>query len=127
MYCTIVLDTKSLITIHGKIIFKNLTEFLKDVDVFVSLEDVSRQDFPSQTIAIKKLSGIDIAPGNNSCINYVLEGAVKHKDRTYIVSAHVDVNKDGVINVGDHINTGSYIIDSYSKLNYVTIEVTKVI
>ncbi len=43
-----------------------------------------------------------------------------------MVSAHVDVNRDGIINVEDHINTGSYVIDPYSKSNYVTIEIMKV-
>ena len=121
------MDINSLMTINGKILFKNLRVSLEDVNVIVSLEDVSRQDFPSQIIAIKKLTGIDIPSNSNNYINFILKGSIKCKDGTYIVSAHVDVNKDGVINVGDYINTGSHMIDPFSNSNYVTIEVTKVI
>ena len=67
--------TKS-IQINGKILIRNLKDYLKNIDIYVNLEDVTYQDTSSKIIKTVKLSNVDLEPGNERFLDFSLNGYI---------------------------------------------------
>jgi len=84
----------------------------QDVTVHVRLLDVSCVDAPSETVAAETLHGVSLDGREvkaSSAFALVAEVAT---DRSYTLTAHVDVNGTGKVECGDYLTTESVPVKS---------------
>jgi uncharacterized lipoprotein YbaY len=79
----------------------------------VRLEDVSRQDAPSTTISEQVIRNVEISKKDLSAAKFPeLEFALRtgpcDSKKMYVITAHVDVDRDGRISLGDYVTQAYY-------------------
>ena|SRR5215216_3873429 len=118
--------SKSVPLIIGKILFSGDVEPFTDAVVYVRLEDASRLDAPSKLVAQQVLERVSYRPGCNTGLEFTIYGDPPEKRSGYIVRAHVDVDKDGEVSIGDYVTEETYPVLASSHPDYVTLNVRKV-
>lgn len=121
------MDKSNQTVICGKIIFENLIESLRNVNLIITVEDASKQDVSSTIVTTVRADGIDFTPDQNDHKEFSLALLIEDNRCTYILNVHIDTNRDGMINAGDYINTGSHTINSDINPNHLDIIVKKVV
>lgn len=79
--------------------------------VRVSLLDVTFTDRAATVVAEQRISAREIEAGRGS-VRFEL-GAILDSRRRYSVSAHADLDGDGVVSAGDQISTESYPVGTF--------------
>ena|SRR5215212_444384 len=98
------------VVVSGEVSFApGATPFSK-ATAYISLLDVSRQDAPSKTIAKQVIKNVKFSAGEK--IKFSLSGEIDDPRGMYIVSAHIDVDGDSEVSVGDYITTGYYPVST---------------
>jgi uncharacterized lipoprotein YbaY len=80
--------------------------------IHLKIEDASRADAPSITVADKELKDIAIG-GESPPINFSIQFKPE-RQKQYELFVHIDVDGDGKISIGDYINMISYPISSFA-------------
>jgi uncharacterized lipoprotein YbaY len=112
--------------LDGYIIFDKNARSFPNATVYVRLRDVSLLDSPSKVISQTEIRHVKHSKNKSTKVKFSLHGEVKDKRRTYSVSAHVDVDHDGEIGLGDFINTKSYPVLTFGHQNRIYIHVKEV-
>ena len=116
--------------ITGKVIFDKISKPFKNGTVYVRLEDVSKQDAQSATISEQvirnvKISNEDLSAGKFPEFEFALRIGQWEGKKMYVITAHVDVDGDGRISLGDYITQAYYSIHDISKS--INVHVTEVV
>lgn len=104
-------------TIRGNIIIDNVTKSFRNATVYIYLEDISYQDAPAELIRDKVIKGISHINKIDN-ISFSINGNVPNFNGKYAVRVDIDTNNDGVIGVGDLINTNLNMISPKLGLGY---------
>ena len=116
--------TESQLT--GDVVFEGARAF-RDARVRVTLEDVSRADAASTTVAEVVLDGISYDPDDGGALAFSLPGVLPDDRASYTVRVHVDVDRDGVVSRGDYITMESFPVLTHGHPQRVTVRVREVV
>ena len=116
--------------ITGKIVFDKISKSFKNATVYVRLEDVSRQDAPStviseQVIRNVEISEKDLSTGRLPELEFALSIELCDSKKMYVITAHVDVDRDGRISLGDYITQVYYPVRDI--LAFIKVHVREVV
>ena len=116
--------------ITGKVIFDKISKPFNNVMVFVRIEDVGRQDAQStviseQVIRNVNISNEDLSAGKYPEFDFALRTGQWDSKKMYTITAHVDVDGDGRISLGDYITQAYYPIRDI--LTSIKVHVTEVV
>ena len=116
------------VEVSGKIVFDDVAKPFRNATLYVSLEDISKQNASSETIAsqtIRKVSvtGKEWETRRYKQIDFVLRGKILDNRGMYVVSAHVDVDGDGRMSIGDYITQEYYPVLTRGNPKYVVVHV----
>ncbi len=97
---------------RGHVRFEPGTPGFEGADLRLQLEDVSRADAASRVVARLIVPGVTRSEGADNPIAFSLRSdAELQKAGSYVIRAHVDVDRSGGVNRGDFVSTQSYPID----------------
>ena len=112
--------------VSGEIILGEEVQPFSSGTVYVRLEDVSRVDALSKTVAEQVLHNVSHQAGHRSQLSIELRGTTLDEQASYAVRVHVDVDGDGQVSRGDYINIESYPVLTFGYPNRVTVRVREV-
>lgn len=117
--------------VTGKIIFDNISKPFKNAILTVKLDDVSKQDAPSETIAEQTIKNLDITEKEVKTkeypqIDFTLHGSISNSKGLYIVSVLLDVDRDGRMGVGDYITMEFYPVLTRGNPKFVKVHVKEI-
>src|SRR5262249_40432085 len=92
--------------VSGDIFLGPGTRPLASTTIYIRLEEVSRADAHSRTVAEKVLHGVSLE--ENSAFPFELHAEIVGPESHLNVRVHVDVDGDGQVSSGDYITTESY-------------------
>ena len=101
------------VVVTGAVLFGPDAVPFSDATAYISLLDVSRQDAPSSMITRRVIRNVKYAAGEQ--IDFSLTGKIDDPRGMYVVSAHIDVDGDGEVSVGDYITTGHFPVSTQGK------------
>lgn len=110
--------------ITGTILFSDDVVPFSGATAHVHLLDVSRMDAPHETIAEQQIK--DIKYPSDERIGFSLKGRIKDERGMYIVSAHIDIDGDGQISIGDYITTSYYEVATVGNTTDLNVKVYRV-
>jgi uncharacterized lipoprotein YbaY len=110
-------NKQPITTIRGNIIIDNVTKPFRNATVYIYLEDISYQDAPAKLIRDNVIKGIRHINETDK-ISFSINGSVPNFNGKYAVRVDIDTNNDGVIGVGDLINTKLNMISPKLGLGY---------
>jgi uncharacterized lipoprotein YbaY len=93
------------VLVSGEILFDQKARAFSGATIYVRLQDVSRADAPSKTIAEQVIRDVS---SSKAALKFSIRGKIENEQASYIVSVHVDVDGDKEISVGDYITMESY-------------------
>jgi hypothetical protein len=92
----------------------------------IMVEDVSRQNAASISIAEQIIDGVSYDPSSGAPLPFELDGVVPDNRANYAVRVHVDVDGDGDVSRGDFITMESYPVLTHGHPERVTVRVREV-
>src|SRR5919106_2781207 len=113
----------NLLSVTGEILFDKDIEPFFGATAYVRLQDVSMSDAPSKTISEQILKNVGHDPNNPKHIAFSLYPENYDPMGRYVVSIHIDINGNGVLDLGDLINMESYPVLTHGYPNRVSVEV----
>jgi uncharacterized lipoprotein YbaY len=117
-------DTEDkMVLASGEIVFDEGEAPFEGATVYVRLEDVSRADAASTVVAEQTLRGIASSQGP---VLFRLTGEPLDPQASYTVSAHVDVDGDGMVSAGDYLTMESYPVSAQSVGEELTVRVRRI-
>ncbi len=97
---------------RGRVRFEPGTPGFESADLRLQIEDVSRADAGSRVVARLIVPGLSRSEGADNPIDFALRtDAELQKGASYVMRAHVDVDRSGGVSRGDFVSTQSYPID----------------
>jgi hypothetical protein len=112
-------------TLTGEIVFAGDRPFA-DASARVTLEDVSRVDAASSTIAEQVIAGVSFDPTVGGAIPFALSAEIPDEGGSYVVRVHVDVDGDGQVSPGDYLSMESFPVLTHGKPDRITVPVREV-
>lgn len=112
------------IVVTGTISFGADAVPFSNATAYISLLDVSMQDVPSKTVAKQVIKDIQYPP--HESIKFSLKGTIEDERGMYVISAHIDVDGDGQVSVGDYITTGYYEVAAVKNTTGLNVKVYRV-
>jgi len=112
--------------VSGEVRFGEGNEAFSEATAYVRLEDVSRADAPSRTIAEQVIRHVSYQPGQSGKLVFDLTGPAPDEHARYTVSAHIDVDKDGQVGHGDYISMESNPVLTHGYPRVVIVLLRKV-
>jgi uncharacterized lipoprotein YbaY len=116
----------SELLVSGEIILGEEVQSFSSATIYVRLEDVSRVDALSKTVAEQVLHNVSHQAGHQSQLAINLRGTTPDERASYAVYVHVDVDGDGKVSRGDYISMESYPVLTFGYPNRVTVRVREV-
>lgn len=98
-----------MLLVKGTIVFEEDVTLPAGATAEVRVEEVSRADAAATVIAREVVRDLG-AGGERRAVPFSIHGAALDPRRRYTVRAHVDVDGDGEVGVGDFVSTVSYPI-----------------
>ena len=92
----------------------------------IMVEDVSRLNAASISIAEKIIDGVSYDPTDGASLAFSLHGEVPDDRANYAVRVHIDVDRDGRVSRGDYITMESYPVLTQGHPERVTVRVREV-
>ncbi|MBP2029397.1 putative lipoprotein YbaY [Methanohalophilus levihalophilus] len=91
--------------LNGFVTFESIESPFENASIRITLEDVSLADVSSVLIAETTLEDISLDGTSDLSIPFELNYGDLQEGQTYSLSAHVDVDGDGVFSSGDYLTT----------------------
>ena len=88
--------------------------------------DVSRADAAASTVSEYRISSLPAGTNTSYKINFELTADVVDSRGSYILAAHVDLDGDGKVSIGDYITKESFPISVQSPSAYYAVRVRRV-
>lgn len=117
--------------VTGKIVFERVSKPFENATAYIKLEDISKMDAPSKVITRQIIRNVNIT--HDECvakkfkeIEFSLRCEIKDTRGMYVVNAHIDVDGDGKVSVGDYITTAYYPVLTRGFPNNVDIVLKEV-
>lgn len=101
-------------------------ESFSDATVRVRLEDVTNVGAPSVTVSEQVIHAVSHQAGSRQQLPFVLSGQASNPRARYNVRAHIDVDGDGLVSVGDYVSTQSHPVTLQNPAGLVTVRVSRV-
>ncbi len=119
------------VVVSGKIVFDGVAKPFANATVYVRLEDVSKMDVPSQTLAEQVIGNVGVAEdewraGVVREVEFSLAAEISDLRGMYVVQVHVDVDGDGRVGVGDFITQEYYPVVTQGNPRFVVVHVKEV-
>jgi uncharacterized lipoprotein YbaY len=100
------------VLIEGDIEFDALASQVVGATTYVRVEDVSRADAPSNFLAEQVIQDVTLRGPGRPTVPFSLQTSINDPNGQYVISVHVDVNGNGVVEPGDYLTTQSYPIST---------------
>ncbi|MFY9556962.1 MAG: YbaY family lipoprotein [Blastocatellia bacterium] len=117
-------NDQALVT--GEIFVDKQADSFSGATVHVRLEDTSYSDAPSKAAAQQTIRNVSHKKGSETRLEFALRGKRPDEKASCFVSAHVDVNNDGEVSVGDYITMESYPVLTSGYPDHVRVRVQEV-
>ena len=98
-------------SISGTIEFQKVWEPVRNVTVYVRVQDTGSADAVALTVAEQVLRGVDIIPGAPP-IPFTVQGIPENARTRYTVRVHADADGNGAVSRGDYVSTQSYPVQT---------------
>lgn len=112
--------------VHGMLILGQEIASFSGATLHVYLEDVSRVDAPSATLAEVSIPNLRHQAGRESRVDFALQGGPVDTAAHYSVRAHVDLANNGRLDPGDLVTVESYPVLTFGHPDRVTLRVKKI-
>jgi hypothetical protein len=118
--------------VTGKVVFENVSRPFEKATLYVKLEDVSRQDALSVIVSEQVIKNVEITreeveTGRYRQIDFILRGSIKDSKGMYIISALLDVDRDGRMGIGDYITQEYYPVLTHGNPRFAVVHVKEII
>jgi len=110
--------------LHGTLSFPNEENEIKNVTVYVSVEDISKQDASSEILCKKIFENVDIS--TKEVFPFSLKVPVSDNKAHLVVRAHVDTDNDGEVSKGDYITTAMFSVITRGHSDIIDVKLEKV-
>jgi uncharacterized lipoprotein YbaY len=117
---------KMIPLVKGEITFETDIQPFSGATIYIRLEDITFTDAASKVIAEYVEQNVSFNPKTNNIIPFTIVGQAPDLQANYVVSVHIDIDKDGEVSSGDFLNTQSYPVITYGYPNQVSIIVHQV-
>ncbi len=111
--------------LSGKLFLPDDVSDIKNTTIFVSVEDISKQDISSETICKKTYRNVTFSKFEH-VFPFSLDVPITDEKLHLIVKIHVDVDEDGQLSVGDYITTGMFSVLTRGYSDVVDIKLEKI-
>lgn len=112
--------------VHCVVVLDKATPSFSAATLLVRVDDVSRADSASITVAEAWLKPLAHLSGAESVWQVSLYGALPEPRKLYSIWAHLDIDLDGKISSGDYITTQSYPVLTFDHPREVIVQLTRV-
>lgn len=110
----------------GSIVFGADFKPFAGATVYVRLEDVSRINASSIVVAQTVLPDVRAEGRIPGQIEFTIEAPPLDSRATYVVRAHVDVDADGQVGIGDYVSTISHPVKAASGATTLLIPMKRI-
>jgi uncharacterized lipoprotein YbaY len=114
------------VLVKGLIYFEGGVIEVGGASVYVRLLDVSRADAASSTIAEYRITHLPAGTKTSETISFEIEAEVPDPRASLILAAHLDMNRDGEISIGDYITMESFPVSPKALSNKYTIKLRRI-
>jgi uncharacterized lipoprotein YbaY len=114
------------VLIEGDIEFEDLASQVAGATIYVRLEDVSLADAPSIRLAEQVIRDVTLRGPGRVTVPFSVQGSINDPNGQYVISVHVDLNGNGLVEPGDYITTESYPIPTPGETTRMLVTVRRV-
>jgi uncharacterized lipoprotein YbaY len=114
------------VLVEGDIEFEDLASQVLGATIYVRVEDVSRADAPSLCLSEQVIQDVTLTEPGRPMVPFSIQASINDPHGQYVVSAHVDLNGNGVVESGDYVTTQSYPIPTSGGTGRMLITVRRV-
>lgn len=115
-----------MIVIRGKLSFEGGIVNLGGAAVYVRLIDVSQTDAAARTVAEYKIISLPTGIDTRQEVSFELSVDRLMRGRSYTLAAHVDVDGDGKVSIGDYITMESVPVREENIASRYIVRVRKI-
>lgn len=112
--------------VRGAISFSGAVTDISGAAVFVRLIDVSRADAEASTISEFRVLSLPRGTDTSKKIPFEFDFVITDLKASYVITAHVDVDRDGEVSVGDYITMQSIPFRAGSLSTFYDVEVRRI-
>jgi len=112
--------------IRGELSFEGGVANLGGAAVTVRLLDVSQVDAAERTVAEYRILSHPAGADTSHKITFEIASDRISKGQSYTLAAHVDVDRDGKVSIGDYITMESFPVSAESLSSHYVVRVRKV-
>ena len=112
--------------VHGQIQFACGAASFSGATLYIRLLDVSNADAASAVVAEQIVPDVRCVAGSTTTLPFALRAPNIDRQAHYTISAHCDLDADGVISVGDLITMQSYPVLTFGFPDHVIIDLRAV-
>ena len=116
----------SYVLIHGKIVFQGDLIDISGASVKIEIHDVSRADAKSVTVSTFQIDKLPMHSSTANSIPFEMSVDFIPRRADYSIWAHIDVDGDDQISIGDFITMQSYPIKTQRVNEPFTVSVRQV-
>ena len=114
------------VSVQCELVFEDEAACFSGATVTVRLEDVSRADAPARLVAEEMLLGVSHQPGSRAGPIVELRAPTVDDRASYAVRAHVDVDQDGQVSLGDYVSVENYPVLTFGYPDRVTVRLREI-
>ena len=112
--------------IRGKIVFQGDLKDISGASVSVRIQDVSRADGPSVTISEYRIEKLPVGTNTRTSVPFEITMDIIPTRAYCTIWAHIDVDGDDQVSIGDYITMESFPVTAASSANFVVVRVRQV-
>lgn len=112
--------------IRGELSFEGGVVSLGGAAVYVRLIDVSHADAAARTVAEYKILLLPAGADTSHKLTFELASDRVSKGRSYTLAAHVDLDGDGKMTIGDYITMESFPVSGENLSSYYVLRVRRI-
>lgn len=109
----------------GEVVFGEGDDPFAGATAYIRVEEVSRADAPSQTVAEQVVRDVSHREGAVERLPFEMRGIPVIEQAHYTVSVHLDVDRDGQVSRGDYLTMESYPVLTFGYPRQVIIRPRK--
>lgn len=112
--------------LNGNVVFQDDVSTIKDCNIHVSVEDISKQDASSETKSKADYPNVNLSTLQNSILPFSMEVPVDDDKLHLVVRVHVDVDKDNDVSRGDFVTTSMFSVLTRGNPDKIDVLVKKI-
>jgi len=115
-----------MLVIRGELLFEGMPVDLAGAAVYVRLMDVSYADAPARMVSEYHISSLPAGTSTAHKIPFEFEADIVDTKGHYSLAAHIDLDKDGKVSIGDYITMESFPVSVGSPSTFHVVRVRRI-